>query len=101
MNNQPTIQRDSDAWIFQTWVAFVASVIMLSLGIYFAPIDLIIKGYFGMGLLFVISSTFTLAKTIRDKHEADKIINRVTSAKTEKLLYDYELKDALGNSRAS
>jgi hypothetical protein len=40
------------------------------LGIYYMPIDLWIKGFIIMGLFFTVGSTFTLAKTIRDRHES-------------------------------
>jgi len=43
-----------------------------------------------MGYLFTVTTCFTLAKTIRDKHESQRLINRVKEAKTEKILADYE-----------
>src|SRR5262249_9051085 len=97
--NHPTIERDSSAWIFQVWASFIVSSSVTLAGIYFAPVDMWIKGFFAMWLLFTVGSTFSLAKTLRDKHEADKVINRVANAKTEKMLYDYELKDVI-NSRS-
>lgn len=45
-----------------------------------------------MGLLFCVGSCFTLSKTVRDNHEARKLINRVSEAKTERMLHDFELK---------
>lgn len=94
--NYPTPQRDSSAWIFQVWASFIISVGLTLGGTYFIPVDFWVKGYFIMGILFTIGSTFTLSKTIRDKHESDKIVNRVASAKTEKILTDYEFKDVMG-----
>ena len=48
-----------------------------------------------MALLFTVGSTFSLAKTMRDRYEASKFVNRVASAKTEKILHDYEYRDVL------
>jgi hypothetical protein len=45
----------------------------------------------GMGMTFSIGSSFTLAKTIRDNHEAYKLISRVDEARVEKLLADHDL----------
>ncbi len=60
------------AWKFQVWVSFVVSASAMTLGILFLPVDLWTKGFFAMGLLFTIGSCFSLAKTIRDEHEADQ-----------------------------
>jgi hypothetical protein len=39
-----------------------------------------------MGMGMVVQSCFTLAKTLRDLHEASRMINRIEEARTEKLL---------------
>ncbi len=58
-------------------------------GIVMLPLDLWAKGYLGMGLFFMVSSTISVSKTLRDQHEFDRIINRVEEAKTEKILKEY------------
>lgn len=55
------------------------------------PVDNWVKGFMGMGMTFSIGSSFTLAKTIRDNHEAYKLISRVDEARVEKLLADHDL----------
>ena len=42
-----------------------------------------------MTFLFCITSCFTVAKVVRDKHESDRLINKVENAKTEKLINEY------------
>ena len=96
-NTPSESMRNSAAWIFQVWASFIISVGLTLTGVYYLPVDLWIKGYFGMGVLFMVGSTLSLAKTLRDEHEADKLINRVATAKTEKILHDYELRDLSGN----
>jgi hypothetical protein len=91
----PVTRQDSGAWIFQVWTAFGLSFGMTLLGIYLLPVDFWIKGYLGMGIIFTVGSTLSLAKTLRDRFEEEKITNRVASAKTEKILHDYEFKDSL------
>jgi hypothetical protein len=44
-----------------------------------------------MGTLFTIGSTFSLAKTMRDQHEAQKLIHKISNAKTEKMLKEFEM----------
>jgi len=81
-----TPQKDSAAWIFQTWAAFSLSITMTIIGIVNLPVDNWVKGYMGMGMSFSVGSTFTLAKTMRDLHESRKIVARIDEAKVEKLL---------------
>ncbi len=69
---QMNYRKDSSAWIFQTWAAFILSVGMTTTGIIYLPVDVWVKGFMGMGLGFSVGSTFTLAKTQRDLHEADR-----------------------------
>lgn len=83
---QATSQKDSTAWIIQTWAAFILSVGMTTTGIVNLPVDGWVKGFMGMGLAFSVGSTFTLAKTQRDLHEATKLTSKIEEAKVEQLL---------------
>ena len=83
------LQRDSAAWLFFVKASWVASVAAAGVGIFFLPADLWVKGYMAMALLFVIGTSITLSKTIRDAHEAQRLINRIADAKTEKILHEY------------
>lgn len=79
-------QKDSSAWIFQTWAAFVLSIGMTSVGIAYLPVDGWVKGFMGMGLGFTVGSTFSLAKTQRDLHEATRLTSKLEEAKVEQIL---------------
>lgn len=65
-------QVDTSAWILQVWMAFAIAIFLMGLGIYFLPVDRWIRGFTAIGSLFVLASSFTLAKTIRDNAEAAK-----------------------------
>ena len=89
---QPPItapQKDTAAWIIQVWLSFVLSVSATAGGIFFLPVDGWVKGYMGMGLLFSVGSTFTLAKTTRDNYEATKLTARIDEARVEKILNEH------------
>jgi hypothetical protein len=86
----PVISKNTPACRFQVWACFALSFELLLIGIYYLPADIWIKGYFTMGIIFTVGSCFTLAKTIRDDYEAEKLVNRITGAKTEKILKDFE-----------
>ncbi|MBE9230940.1 hypothetical protein IQ231_04370 [Cuspidothrix issatschenkoi LEGE 03284] len=83
-------QKDSAAWIFQTWASFILSISITTFGIVNLPVDNWIKGFMGMGLAFSVGSTFTLAKTTRDLYETKRITSRIEEAKVEKLLSQHD-----------
>jgi hypothetical protein len=89
-------QRDTNAWVFQAWASFVISFAATLIGIVWLPVDHWVRAFLVMGLLFTVNACFTLAKTVRDNHEADKFINRLSGAKAEKLLQEFEGRSALG-----
>ncbi|MEO0602837.1 MAG: YiaA/YiaB family inner membrane protein [Myxococcota bacterium] len=78
------------AWNAQVWIAWIVSAAMTLSGIYFLPVDAWVKGYLLMGTLFTVGSSFTLSKTVRDNHEAYKLRNRISKAKANKLLHQFE-----------
>ena len=91
--NHNEVQKDTAAWIFQVWASFAIASGTTLVGIYYLPVDPWIRAFMAMGVLFTIGSSFTLAKTLRDNHEAKRLINRVSEAKAEKILREYELRD--------
>jgi hypothetical protein len=83
-------QKDSNAWIFQTWAAFVLSISMTTIGIVNLPVTNWVKGFMGMGLAFSIGSSISLSKTMRDIHESTRITARIDEAKVERLLSQHD-----------
>ena len=80
---------NTKAFYNMAWIAFAISSIGMLLGLYYMDADLATKGYLAMTFLFCITSCFTVAKVVRDKHESDRLINKVENAKTEKLINEY------------
>jgi hypothetical protein len=82
--------QNTGAWLTFTYVAFAMSVGMAALGIWALDGNLWVKGYMAMASVFMLGSTFTLAKTLRDEHEAKRFASRLDDAKTERLLMEVE-----------
>jgi len=77
---------NSKSFYTMSWIAFVLASVGMLVGIIYLEGSLAIKGFLAMAYLFSISACFTLSKVVRDKHEADKFINKMEHAKTEKFL---------------
>lgn len=90
---QPLRQQDTHAWIIQVWAFFVIAILAMGYSIISLPtdrpIDNWMKGQLGITFLFSVSSTFTLAKTIRDNYEATKLVARIDEARVEKILTEH------------
>ncbi|KOX15704.1 YiaA/YiaB family inner membrane protein [Nocardiopsis sp. NRRL B-16309] len=66
----PTPQTRTTAQYFlQSIIAFAVSTVGVAVGIVYLPVDLWIRAFLGMSVLFVITATFTLAKCVRDRQE--------------------------------
>jgi hypothetical protein len=89
--NTPAIQPiHSNAWVVQTWLSFVLAVGVTAMGVWFLPVDGWMKAFLGMGLLFTVGSSFSLAKTVRDVHEQQRIVSRIDEARMTKLLAEVD-----------
>lgn len=80
------IQSTSAGWLFFVKASFGIAILAIAAGILFVPASYLVKGYFALSALFLISSTITLSKSIRDEHEANRLINKVSEARTTKIL---------------
>lgn len=80
---------NTKAFYNMSWIALILSAIGMVAGIMYVEADFALKGFLAMSYLFSVTACFTVAKVVRDKHEADRIINKIENAKTEKLLKDH------------
>ena len=97
MRAQPQLAAThSPAWVVQSWVSFAVSVLATALGIYCLPDDGWVKGFLAMGLLFTVGASLSLAKTVRDLHDAERLTARIDEARVTKLIAEHDpLKPAI------
>ena len=97
MRGQPEIpSTHSPAWVVQSWVSFAVSTLATALGIYCLPDGGWVKGFLAMGLLFTVGASLSLAKTVRDMHEATRLNARIDEARVTKLIAEHDpLKPAI------
>ncbi|MGB0411586.1 MAG: YiaA/YiaB family inner membrane protein [Pikeienuella sp.] len=85
-----THTQNSKGWIFFTMASFVIAVGATLIGAWMTDMTLEMKGFVSMGVLLITSSSFTLAKTMRDEHEAKRFHHQIEEARTEKLLREVD-----------
>lgn len=86
MTAQPI--KHSSAFVTFSYISFGLSVFMVGGGVFVMPIDHWMKGFLVMGTVMLVQSCIILTKTIRDNVEAEKLLNRIEDARTERLLMD-------------
>lgn len=94
MDTNPAAQtaatRNTTAFFVQAAIAFAVALGGMLWAVLFLPIDPWVRGFLGMTTLFLVSSSFTLAKVIRDNQENQSVHHRLDQARLDKLLTEHD-----------
>jgi hypothetical protein len=63
----------------------------MCVGIAYLPLGNWPRAFLALGLLFTITSAFTLAKCVRDRQEEADVVSRVDQARLDKLLAEQDV----------
>ena len=63
-------QVDTPLWGAVVWGGFIGAMALTAWGLWRMEVNPTYKAFLGVSWLFLVSSVFTLAKTLRDAHEA-------------------------------
>jgi hypothetical protein len=89
MNALNGMSKTTAAFFVQAAAAFGVSFLGALGGIYVLPLDPWQRLFLAMTVLFLVTSSFTLAKVIRDQQEAATVRVRLDEARLEKLLAEH------------
>lgn len=64
--NKMYVRRDTQSWMMQTWISFAIAFCLCVVAVWNLPSDTLDRAFVAVGMFFVLSSTFTLSKTLRD-----------------------------------
>lgn len=90
MSDTPVRQQNTAAYYGQAVASFAVALAAMALGILNLDVNVWVRAFLGLGLLYLTTSAFTLAKVIRDRREAGQIVTRVDQARLEKLLAEHD-----------
>lgn len=82
--------KNTTAFAAQAAISFGAALFALLVAIYFMDTDPWIKGFLALGTLYLTTSTFTLAKVVRDMQEDNNTVHRLDQARVDKLLAEHD-----------
>jgi hypothetical protein len=87
----PLRPRTTTAFYVQAAISFGVSLAVTIIGIGYLADSRWVRAFLALGLLYVVTSSFTLAKCIRDRQEDVAIVSRVDQAKLDKLLAEQDV----------
>ncbi|PRX96811.1 YiaA/YiaB family inner membrane protein [Allonocardiopsis opalescens] len=90
MSRAPLPTKTTSAFFVQSVLSFGISAVGVGIGVAYLPVDMWMRAFLGLGLLYVITSTFTLAKCVRDRQEETAVTSRVDRARLDKLLAEHD-----------
>ena len=76
-DNQGSRPADTPMWRLVVWGGFALAMVLTGWGLWRMEIQPVWKAYLLVCWLFLISTVFTLAKMLRDQHEADLLEARL------------------------
>ena len=87
----PLRPRTTTAFYAQAAISFAVSLSVTIFGVGYLHDSRWVRAFLALGLLYVVTSSFTLAKCIRDRQEETAIVSRVDQARLDKLLAEQDL----------
>ena len=87
----PLRPRTTTAFYVQAMISFGVALTVTLIGIAYLHDSRWVRAFLALGLLFVVTSCFTLAKCVRDRQEEGAIVSRVDQARLDKLLAEQDL----------
>jgi hypothetical protein len=87
----PLRPRTTPAFFGQAIASFMVSLSATIIGIGYLHDSRWVRAFLALGLLYTVTSVFTLAKIIRDRGEEVDLVSRVDRARLDKLLAEQDL----------
>ncbi|MDQ3576254.1 MAG: hypothetical protein M3443_01320 [Actinomycetota bacterium] len=78
------------AFFIQSALSFVLALVAMTVGIAVLPVDPWVRAFLGIGALYMVTSTFTLAKVVRDRQEDTNVASRIDRARVDKLFAEHD-----------
>ncbi len=86
----PTNRKTTTAFFVQAALSFGVALFAACVAIAYLPVGTWIRAFLALSLLYVVTSSFTLAKCVRDHQESTEVVSRIDQARVDKLLAEHD-----------
>ncbi len=88
--NKPIQPSQTNAYYVQAVLSFGLSLTAMTVAVIYLPAPGWVRAFLGLGLLYLVTSTITLSKVVRDRQELSVVTTRVDQARLDKLLAEHD-----------
>ena len=86
----PNQSKNTNAFFLQAGLSFGVALLTMIFAICYLPVDPWIRAFLGLGTMFLTTSSFTLAKCVRDNQENQAVYARLDQARVDKILSEHD-----------
>jgi hypothetical protein len=86
----PNQSKNTNAFFLQAGISFAVALLTMIFAIFYLPVDPWIRAFLGLGTMFLTTSSFTLAKCVRDAQENQYVVTRLDQARVDKILAEHD-----------
>ena len=86
----PGTTKTTSAFYAQAALSFGVALLAVILGIWNLPVGAWERSFLALGSLFLVTSSFTLAKCVRDAQETTQVVSRIDQARVDKILPQHD-----------
>lgn len=90
MSTETTQPKNTSAFYLQAGISFAVALLTMIFAIFYLPVDPWIRAFLGLGIMFLTTSSFTLAKCVRDAQESQTVYARLDQARVERILAEHD-----------
>jgi len=86
----PNQSKNTSAFYLQAGVSFGIALLTMIVAVLYLPVDPWVRAFLGLGTLFLTTSSFALAKCVREAQENQYVVARLDQARVDKLLSEHD-----------
>lgn len=86
----PNSPKNTNAFFLQAAISFAVALLTMVFAVLYLPVDTWIRAFLGLGIMYLTTSTFTLAKCVRDAQENQTVYARLDQARVDKILSEHD-----------
>ena len=86
----PTQPKNTNAFFMQAGISFGIALLTMIFAVIYLPVDPWIRAFLGLGVMYLTTSSFTLAKCVRDAQENQAVHARLDQARVERILSEHD-----------
>ena len=82
--------KNTNAFFLQAGISFAVALLTMIFAVFYLPVDPWIRAFLGLGTMFLTTSSFTLAKCVRDAQDDNYVVTRLDQARVDKILAEHD-----------